>query len=127
MKIGLAKNQHERLIMISLDLSTSKLKTNLSFNDKICAKNYSFYNRNRFSGESGEIKKWKKGSNAKGKTGDRPDDYKKSYSYWKVVKAVKLLEEEKKNILTQEEIGVRKWQQSQLVWPQGFWTEGNNA
>ena len=43
MKIGLAKNQHERLIMISLDLSTSKLKTNLSFNDKIFAKNYSFY------------------------------------------------------------------------------------
>ena len=39
------------------------------------------------------------------------------------MKTVKL-NEEKKNILTFEESVVREWQQSQLVWPQGFWTEG---
>ena len=78
MKIGLAKTQHERLIMVILELFTAKLKTDLSFNDKICAKIYSFYNQTRFSVESGESKKWKKGCNAKGKYGDS-DDYKKAH------------------------------------------------
>ena len=77
MKIGLAKTQHERLIMVILELFTAKLKTVLSFKDKICAKIYSFYNQTRFSVESGESKKWKKGCNAKGEYGDSSDDYKK--------------------------------------------------
>jgi len=44
MRIALGKNQHERFILVILDLATSKLKTCLSFNDKFCAKIYSFYN-----------------------------------------------------------------------------------